>query len=100
MLRQSRTPLEPFHHQLWFEHWNCLTPFCYIILYCSNDGDHGLEPPYPLPSASHPTSITTVSTVVQSMTHLLDAQVDVMEALAIIQSLPALPRFTGEGPDI
>ena len=56
-------------------------------------------------SISNPTSnsaITTSTTdsVVETMTHLLQAQADAMAAqakAAAVQHLPALPCFTGEG---
>ena len=53
-----------------------------------------------LPSA---TAVTTPDPVVHSMTWLLQAQADAMAAQAkavALQSLPPLPRFTGEGPDL
>ena len=58
-------------------------------------------PTVPLPPSD--TTVTTPDPVVQSMTCLLQAQADAMAAQAkavALQSLPPLPCFTGEGPDL
>lgn len=50
-----------------------------------------------------PTTATTTDPVVQSMARLLQAQTEVMTAQAkatILQTLPALSSYTGEGTDI